>query len=188
MQKRFDNIFSFLMLVAGVGVVLVGWWRLSNSIARMGPVFTPAAPIYIKPSAPELEATPEPTPTVPLYSYDPDIPLSPELQTALHEVCGETSVPEALVLGVIETESGFQTDADNGQCYGLMQLNKDYFPADLSPAENIRAGVTYLGQCLERYRGNVPAALTAYNAGHDTGYRGYAQAVLAAAVRWDGLD
>ena len=64
-----------------------------------------------------------------------------------------------------------------------MQLNPRYFPADLPPEENIRVGVEYLGQLLARYS-TVEAALTAYNAGHDTGKRGYANAVLAAAERW----
>lgn len=117
-------------------------------------------------------------------TYNPDIPLSPELQGALQEACDAYQVPECLVLGLMEVESRFQAEADNGQCYGLMQLSKRYFPSNLSPAENIWAGVEYLGRCLRRYEGDTPAALCAYNAGHDTGYRGYANAVLAAAERW----
>lgn len=89
----------------------------------------------------------------------------------------------ALALGVIEVESSFKLDADNGLCYGLMQLNRRYFPDGLTPGENIRVGVEYLGQLLDRYD-TVEAALTSYNAGHDTGKRGYANAVLAAAEKW----
>ena len=69
-------------------------------------------------------------------------------------------------------------------CYGLMQLNPDYFPADLSPAENIQYGVAFIAEKLDQYAGNVGAALTAYNAGHDTGNREYAEKVMAAAERW----
>jgi len=47
----------------------------------------------------------------------------------------------------------------------------DYFPADLSPAENIQYGVAFIAEKLDQYAGNVGAALTAYNAGHDTGNR-----------------
>ena len=101
----------------------------------------------------------------------------------LLEACEENGVELALALGVIEVESRFRVNADNGLCYGLMQLNRRYFPADLSPSENIRHGVEYLGQLLARYS-TVEAALTAYNAGHDTGNRAYANAVLAAAEKW----
>lgn len=115
-----------------------------------------------------------------------DVPLSYELQDVLQTECERCGVGYALALGLIETESGFDPDADNGLCYGLMQLNRDYFPADLSPAENIRAGMAYLAYQLGRYE-TVEAALCGYNAGHDTGARDYANAVLAAAERWEAL-
>ncbi len=116
--------------------------------------------------------------------YREDVPLERELQETLHEACEASGVPVSLALGLIETESGFQTDAVSCEgAYGLCQLNPKYFPADLTPAGNIRAGVAYLGELLERH-GDPAAALTAYNAGHDTGSRTYANAVLAAAERW----
>lgn len=115
-----------------------------------------------------------------------DVPLSYELQDVLQTECERCGVDYALALGLIETESGFDPDADNGLCYGLMQLNRNYFPADLSPAENIRAGIEYLADQLGRYE-TVEAALCGYNAGHDTGARDYANAVLAAAERWEAL-
>lgn len=112
-----------------------------------------------------------------------DVPLDQELQEALREACGEHGVPVHLALGLIQVESCFQPEADNGVCYGLCQLNRRYFPDGLSPADNIRAGVAYLGELLNRY-GDTAAALTAYNAGHDTGDRTYAGRVLAAAEKW----
>lgn len=112
-----------------------------------------------------------------------DVPLDRELQAVLREACEEHSVPIHLALGLIEVESRFDSEADNGLCYGLMQLNRRYYPDGLAPAENIRAGVAHLGKLLERY-GDTAVALTAYNAGHDTGSRSYANAVLAAAEHW----
>lgn len=113
-----------------------------------------------------------------------EVPLTAELQETLRALCDQNDIPYHLALGLIETESSFDPDADNGLCYGLMQLNRDYFPADLSPAENIRAGIEYLADQLGRYE-TVEAALCGYNAGHDTGARDYANAVLAAAERWE---
>ena len=112
-----------------------------------------------------------------------DVPLSYELQDVLQTECERYGIEYALALGLIETESSFREDADNGLCYGLMQLNRDWFPDKLTPAENIRAGMEYLAYQMERY-GSVEAALCGYNAGHDTGSRGYAKAVLEAAEGW----
>lgn len=183
MRKRLDDLFSALMLAAGVAVVLAGWWCLSHSIARAGettpiPVASPC--IRLPDPESEPEPAPEPTPT-----YDPAVPLSAEIQAVPFDACAERGVPVALALGVIHVESRFQTDADNGKCYGLMQLNRDYFPDKLSPEDNIREGVAYLGRLLEEY-GDTAAALTAYTVGYDAGGRTYAGAVLEAAERWGG--
>jgi len=118
--------------------------------------------------------------------YREDVPLDRELQAALRESCEDSGVPVALALGLIETESGFRPDAVSGEgAYGLCQLNPRYFAAGLTPAENIRAGMEYLGELLERYGGDTQAALCAYNCGHDTDSRTYANTVLAAAGRWE---
>lgn len=111
-----------------------------------------------------------------------DVPLDYDLQSVLRAVCEANGVDYALALGLIETESNFQPDADNGQCYGLCQLNRTYFPDNLTTAENITAGISYLGELLERY-GNERDALTAYNSGHPGASR-YALAVLRAAEKW----
>lgn len=126
--------------------------------------------------ADEQQAAPE--------KWREDVPLSAELQTALLAICEEEGVDPLLALGLIEAESGFQTDivSSTGD-YGLCQLSHYYFPTDLSPTENMRAGINLLGQNLRKY-GNTAAALTAYNRGHDDGTRSYAAAVLAKAEAW----
>lgn len=115
--------------------------------------------------------------------YWEDVPLSPELQAVLAESCAAHGVPLELALGVIEVESCFRPDADNGHDYGLMQLNREYFPENLSPADNIRAGVRFLGELLATH-GDPAAALTCYNAGWDIGDREYANLVLPKAEKW----
>lgn len=113
-----------------------------------------------------------------------DIPLTAECIAVLEETCESNGVPIALALGLIQTESRFRHDAvSSSGCYGLCQLNPRYFPSGLSPEENIRHGIDYLGQQLRRY-GNVERALTAYNAGHDNGTRTYAATVLYNATAW----
>ena len=116
--------------------------------------------------------------------YRPDVPLSYELQDSLHTACARYGVDYALALGLIEVESGFDPDAVSPHgCYGLCQLSPRYFPAGLSPADNVEAGIAYLAEQISKY-GGAEAGLTAYNAGTDTGNRAYAHAVLAAAEKW----
>lgn len=116
--------------------------------------------------------------------YREDVPLERELQTALYEACEASGVPVSLALGLIETESGFDPEIVSPKgAYGLCQLNPKYFPTNLSPSENIAAGIGWLGELLERH-GDPAAALRAYNLGYDDGDRRFSDAVLAAEEKW----
>lgn len=134
---------------------------------------------------PLVEAVEEAREAAQADPYDETILLDWECQTALWEACKEYGVAPCLVLGLIEVESGFDPEADNGVSKGLMQLNTRYYPADLTPAENIRAGVAHLAGQIERYGGDIQAALVAYNQGS---YKGvvtdYAKKVLKASEKW----
>ncbi len=117
--------------------------------------------------------------------YRADVPLDRELQSALRAACEESGVPVSLALGLIEAESAFDPEVVSSKgAYGLCQLNPRYFPDDLTPAENIAAGIGWLGGLLERYE-DPAAALRAYNLGYDDGDRQFADAVFAAAERWE---
>lgn len=132
---------------------------------------------------PTQPSTQTPEPTKPPYLRD-DVPLSEELQTVLYAACVEAGIDYEVGLGLIEAESGFKSDAVSScGAYGFCQLNPRYFPAGLSDEDNIKAGIGYLGELFEKH-GDLDVALTAYNAGHDTGSRSYANKVLALAVKY----
>ena len=112
--------------------------------------------------------------------------LPPEHEAVLREVCEESGVPYALALGLIYTESRFTPNAvSKSGCYGYCQLNPRYFPSGLSPEDNIRHGIGWLGELIGEY-GDVAAALTAYSVGHDDGSRWYAELVMSAAEQFGG--
>ena len=117
-----------------------------------------------------------------------DVPLAKEELDALLKACEDTDLAPEIAFGLIQVESSFQSDALNDEtlCYGYCQLNPEYFPTGLSTVENIQTGIAFLAEQLERYGGDMEAALTAYNAGHDTGSRTYANKVLAAAASFAG--
>lgn len=131
---------------------------------------------------PEIQEIPEGPEAPPVEDwYIETIPLDKQLQEVVWNACGEYGVDYFTALGLIQVESNFQVDAVNRRtgCYGLMQLNPRYFPSGLDAESNIQAGVEYLGSLMNCY-GDVEAALTAFNAGHDTGRRWYARSVLKA--------
>jgi soluble lytic murein transglycosylase-like protein len=80
-------------------------------------------------------------------------------------------VNEKLIAHVIAAESNFDAKAvSRKNALGLMQLLPQtaarYAVTNIfDPAQNIDAGTHYLKDLLGRYRGNIPLALAAYNAG-----------------------
>lgn len=107
------------------------------------------------------------------------VPLYDEELAALYDTAEAWRFNPDLGLALIWAESRYNREAVNGDRYGLCQLKERYFPgaSDMTGAENIRAGMTYLGQLLEKYD-NLDAALTAYRWGHDNGTRDYAAEVI----------
>jgi soluble lytic murein transglycosylase-like protein len=94
-----------------------------------------------------------------------------EYQSLIEEHSTRHAVSADLVRAVIQAESAFNPRAVSPKgAMGLMQLMPataaEYGVRDpYNPAENIRAGVAYLKQLLERFKGQVELALAAYNAG-----------------------
>jgi hypothetical protein len=149
-------------------------------------------------------------------SAPPRVPRAPServqsVRALVRQAAQRHGVPEALVLGVIQIESGFRPDArSHVGARGLMQLmprtaaslarrlgREDYDVED--PAFNIEAGTTYLAYLLDTFDGDLELALAGYNAGPyrvkrwqrdgrdmSAPVRRYVLAVLAARDRFAG--
>lgn len=117
-------------------------------------------------SVPETEAPTASTSDEPVTELE-TVPQETEGQRFLHS----DGVPYALALAIAECESSFNLDADNGTCWGLMQvhpINYDRLRGlGIEPTDyegNIVAGVLLIGELLDKY-GDQHKALMAYNCG-----------------------
>lgn len=102
-----------------------------------------------------------------------EIPLDYDTQACLRAWCDQYSVPYKTALAVIETESSFRADAQNGSCYGYMQINdinlgwlsEEIGVTDLTdPLQNLHSGVFILGDLFGKY-GDWNKVLICYNYG-----------------------
>lgn len=99
------------------------------------------------------------------------VPAREAYEAIIQEAAAEYDVDPALIRAVMQAESAFHPYAvSRAGAEGLMQL----MPAlademgvsdSFDPRENIRGGVRYLKQLLDRHNGNLDLALASYNAG-----------------------
>jgi soluble lytic murein transglycosylase-like protein len=122
----------------------------------------PPAPPAIPATADEFATAPPVVPTE--ESGDP-------IDRMVREAAERHRVDPALVKAVISTESGWNPRAVSPKgAVGLMQLIPEtaqrYGVGNLfDPAQNVEGGTSYLKWLLDRYNGDLPKTLAAYNAG-----------------------
>lgn len=103
------------------------------------------------------------------------------IQAYTKYVCDTYGVDYALILAMIETESGYRYNAVScAGCMGFMQISERWHKDRMSkcgvddlfdPYGNIHVGVDFMAELLRRYDGNELKALAAYNMGATGAYK-----------------
>jgi hypothetical protein len=94
-----------------------------------------------------------------------------EIEAHIREVAVRYEIPPILVAAIVEAESEFNPRAVSRRgARGLMQLMPGTATSlrvsdTFDPYENIEGGVRHLRRLMDRYHGNLPVVLAAYNAG-----------------------
>jgi Transglycosylase SLT domain len=94
-----------------------------------------------------------------------------EIEAHIREVAVRYEIPPILVAAIVEAESEFNPRAVSRRgAQGLMQLMPGTASSlrvsdTFDPYENIEGGVRHLRRLMDRYHGNLPIVLAAYNAG-----------------------
>jgi len=89
----------------------------------------------------------------------------------INSACMRYKVDVALIEAIIKVESDFNPNAvSKAGATGLMQLmlpTAQYYQVDnrFNPQQNIHGGVAHLRDLMNRYEGELPLVLAAYNAG-----------------------
>ncbi len=104
-------------------------------------------------------------------TYGSSLGAPSQYDDLIKQAADEAGVPPALVKAVAKAESGFNPQATSGAgAQGLMQLMPGTARGlgvtdPFDPLQSLRGGAKYLRQQLDRFGGDYPKAIAAYNAG-----------------------
>lgn len=128
------------------------------------------------------------------------IALPYDLQLVARDAAETFGVPYKLLLAVMFRESSYNSEAENGICYGLMQIHQmnfewleselaEYGVTDIqhNPEDNIKAGAYLLGGFIEKY-GDYHLALMCYNCGEGGAQDLWSQGVYSTQYSWNVLQ
>jgi soluble lytic murein transglycosylase-like protein len=113
---------------------------------------------------------PAPAPSVPIALECDPLPV-PQVESLVGETAERDGVDADLLRTVMKQESGFRPCAVSSKgAMGLMQLmpataEQLGIPDPFDAASNLDGGARFLRQLLDKYSGDIPKALGAYNAG-----------------------
>lgn len=117
-----------------------------------------------------------------------DIPLSEERQDKVFDVCKKFNVDPVLILAIASVETDYKpiTIGDNGNSYGLLQIQPKWWQTYydeyrcrswFSVEDNVTVGCAVINHLYSKYQ-NTRCVLNAYNTGSPYNNNGYSDKVL----------
>ena len=138
----------------------------------------------------------EPTATVTAEQPEPEIictyenvPLDTEMQTYIIDLCEQNGIRPEIIFAMIQRESEFNacTIGDNGQSFGLMQIQPRWHyakmlelncPDLLDAKQNVTVGINIFAELVAEGKG-IEWALMAYNSGASNANKMAAQSIVS---------
>jgi hypothetical protein len=157
---------------------------ITRHVLGLGILLLTIVPAYLlaqgNPSQPDPEIMKMAREAVDAQDSSAEITEIVEIEAHIREVAVRYDIPPILVAAIVEAESEFNPRAVSRRgARGLMQLMPGTASSlrvsdTFDPYENIEGGVRHLRSLMNRYHGNLPLVLAAYNAGEQavTVYRG----------------
>jgi len=148
---------------------------ITRHVLGLGILLLTIVPAYLlaqaNPSQPDPEIMKMAREAVDAQDSSDEITEIVEIEAHIREVAVRYEIQPILVAAIIEAESEFNPRAVSRKgARGLMQLMPGTASSlrvsdTFDPYENIEGGVRHLRSLMDRYRGNLPLVLAAYNAG-----------------------
>lgn len=113
-------------------------------------------------------------------------PTKDEINHYIVEIANQYEICPELIMAVVESESSYDPDAENGNCIGLMQVSSKWHKdrmdnlgvTDLhDPYGNILVGVDFLAELSDKY--DIGLALMLYNMKCSTAFSLYEKGELS---------
>ena len=174
MSYRRPMVFGIALIICAL-LAIPAHAQLSSYVDENGnvvftnPVSLPERTPTAKPQSPTDAAARQNVASPASAPVKPPAPI--ELDNLVQKTADKHHVDAKLVRAVISTESNWNASAVSRKgALGLMQLipttaQRLGVGNAFDPAQNVDAGVRYLGMLLQRYNGDLKLALAAYNAG-----------------------
>lgn len=170
-----NRIKVFVLVLLALAVILYGVLLKTDEHAEYTQLVDEPEPVRAEPTTAEAAAAPaEKTQEEQPEAQPTVLGLPQELEATIDAAATFYGLDPVLVRAVIYVESRGQVDADNGLCYGLMQLSKRYADTFMrgagvenitDPENNVLAGCWWLSEMLAYTGGQETQALMCYNLG-----------------------
>lgn len=134
------------------------------------------------------EVTHQETEQIPIKEQPANVEHS-DIEAYVNDICEVyPNMDKWIILSIIKHESGFDPNASNGYCFGLMQIYEKWHTTRMSklgvtdlfdPYSNILVGVDILNDYYIYNGESIELALMLYSGSHDSAFEMYSNGVVS---------